>query len=83
MLSGGTNTGVMQLAGEIRNIVAFANSFKRRDIDCSFGGVDIENNVALSVFFERGVIEKIEALTDPLKVRRSGMVSSWSTRASP
>ena len=63
--------------------LAFANYFKRRDIDCSFEGVDIENNVALSVFFERGVIEKIEALTDPLKVRRSGMVSSWSTRASP
>ena len=73
----------MQLAGEIRNIVAFANSFKRRDIDCSFEGVDIENNVALSVFFERKVIEDIEALTDPLKVRRSGMDSSWSTRASP
>ena len=46
-------------------------------------GVDIENNVALSVFFERGDIENIVALTDPLKVRRSGMDSSWSTRASP
>ena len=40
MLSGGTNTGVMQLAGEISTIVAFGNSFKRGDI---------ENIVALTV----------------------------------
>ena len=63
----------MQLAGEIRNIVACAKSFQRRDFekkcrfDCAFEGVDVENNVSLSVFFERRDVENIVALTVPLK----------------